>query len=220
MRVIGEAPILFWLPAWVIVLFLLVLALFRAPWKGLSEKSERQHVFFALVLFYSVFWHLNVEVRSELEFHLLGVTTAVLLFGWQLAVIAGCLASLVSLLAGADWQLLGVEMLFSVVIPASVIVVIHRLISRLPGINLFAYILGIGFFGSMVAVLGICLSGLGYFALLASEPAWLALKDYYYVLLLMMFPEGFINGATVAMLAAFRPDLLKTLDEDRLIDGQ
>lgn len=220
MRFLDELSLWFYVPAWVISLVTVVLAARSAPWRGLLARSERQHLFFALTVFYAVFWQLNVEVRGELEIHLLGITTAVLVFGWQLAMGIGVLAVASSLLWGGHWLSLGVEVLFTVVLPVVTVQCVFLGISALRNINLFFYILGIGFFGAMLSVLNTALIAGGYIALWGSDTLKTTFQQYYYILLLMMFPEGFINGATIATLAVFRPDLLRTLDERRLIDDQ
>lgn len=221
MRILGEPFIAFHLLTLLLVLPVLGLALVRAPWHALIARQERQHLLFFTLLFYSFFWSLDIHAGEVLRFHLLGVTSAVLVFGWHLAVVIGSAAIvLAGAWFGVELYALSTEALFTVVIPATLVQGVFRLISAIPHINLFAYTIGVGFLGSVLSVL--LLSGLVwvYITLLGSEGLLADFNEYRYILLLMAFPEGFINGATVSMLAVFRPDLLRTLDEKRLIDDQ
>jgi uncharacterized membrane protein len=221
MRILGEPFIVFHLLPVIIALPVLAWAVIKAPWHALIARQERQHLLFFSLLFYSFFWSMDIHAGEPLRFHLLGVTTAVLVFGWHLAVVIGGAAIVLSgLWTGVELHSLGTEALFTVIIPATLIQGIFRLISAIPNINLFAYTIGVGFLGSVLSVL--LLSGLvwAYINVFGSEDLVANFNEYGYILLLMVFPEGFINGAMVSMLAVFRPDLLRTLDEKRLIDEQ
>ncbi|WP_390616641.1 energy-coupling factor ABC transporter permease [Maricurvus nonylphenolicus] len=200
---------------------ILIWAAIKAPWHALTARQERQHLLFFSLLFYSFFWSMDIHAGEQLRFHLLGVTTAVLVFGWHLAVVIGCAAiALSGVWLGVELQTLGTEALFTVIIPVTLVQGIFHLVSAIPNINLFAYTIGVGFLGSVLSVL--LLSGLAwmYINLFGSDGLATTFNEYGYILLLMAFPEGFINGAMVSMLAVFRPDLLRTLDEKRLIDDQ
>jgi uncharacterized membrane protein len=84
--------------------------------------------------------------------------------------------------------------------------------------NLFVYILGGGFFGSMLTVI---LTGV-----VALMTLWVSgsslqfpVFDNVYLFAMLTFPEGFINGAIITALTIVRPDLVKTYDDKFYLDG-
>ena len=79
--------------------------------------------------------------------------------------------------------------------------------------NLFVFMLGGGFLGGMLTVQGMALSGLLYVGLFGPDPLWVIAWDNYYLSWLLMFPEGFMNGAFITVLAVMKPDLVKTYDD-------
>lgn len=75
----------------------------------------------------------------------------------------------------------------------------------------FAFIFGAAFFGAALAVISTYLCGLA----LLGEPAMFrtgAVPSWGAFLLLVGFPEAFINGAVITMLVVFAPDRLAGYD--------
>jgi uncharacterized membrane protein len=56
------------------------------------------------------------------------------------------------------------------------------------------------------------------FALTGLDGLLEAISEYWPLLMLMMFSEGFINGMCVSVLAIFFPDWLKTFDDHFYLD--
>ena len=83
--------------------------------------------------------------------------------------------------------------------------------------NLFLYLLGVGFAGGMLAMLATVVTALALLEL-CGQQAWVegALQNWP-LLLLILFPEGFINGMTVTTLTVFYPHLVKTFDEQHYL---
>ena len=79
--------------------------------------------------------------------------------------------------------------------------------------------LGGGFIGGIVVRLGLTLL-LYTMAVAAGDNSLLATSSDKYLpwLLLLAFPEGFINGMVVSAMAVFFPHWLRSLDEYRYID--
>ncbi len=147
--------------------------------------------------------------------HLMGITALTLILGWSLAVVVGIFAQF------AYWGLgqvslygLPVSIVLSVLLPASVTFFLYWWVSRAKFKNLFAYMLGVGFAGGVLSVLSVGL--LLYVGVIFSEDGPLAqwAENGFPFVLMLGFPEGFINGTVVTALTVFYPGLMKTFDED------
>ncbi len=186
----------------------LLVALWRAPWRSLLARSERQHAFYLSLLLLPLLWSGSVEVSRGVTVHLLGLTPLVLIFGWQLAVVLGALAAVILAMFGASpWSTLATSFILAVLVPVAVTQGMLQLADRLPRTNLFVYLLGVGFLGG-------ALSMTAYLLLDAWWNAWSA--DHALVLLLA-FPEGFLAGMIVTALTVFYPQIMKTYDDDRYL---
>jgi uncharacterized membrane protein len=200
----GHPGIVFWL-----CVAAFVPALLTAPWRSLLARNELQHVFLATVLLLPLLWLMRFEVPGGVQLHLLGMTTITLLFGWQLALVLGGLAGLV-LLALGTWSaaLLPLNLLLTVLVPTLVTVTLLGAVNRLRRTNLFVYLLGLGFAGGSLSLFVAMQLG-----------GWLMGPDFdHAITLLLIFPEGFLNGTLVTALAIFYPRIMRTYDEARYLD--
>ncbi|MGH1371804.1 MAG: energy-coupling factor ABC transporter permease [Cellvibrionaceae bacterium] len=191
----------------------------RAPWRQLLLNSERQHALFLAVLALSIFWQLEVKIIGAVSLHPLLLMSLVMIFGVEFALIAGSLALLLwGLLQGRELITLVIPWAFNVVLAGFAAHWVLLLIERLPSRNLFVYMLGGGFFGAMFTVQVATLGQWLYIALVGPAPLLVIASDYYYLSLLMMFPEGFINGAIMTMMTVFKPHLVRSFDDHRYLD--
>lgn len=186
----------------------LLVALWRAPWRSLAARSERQHAFYLSLLLLPLLWVGSLEVGRGVSVHLLGLTPLVLIFGWQLAIVLGALAAVALGAFGTwPWTTLPTQFLLAVLVPVAVTQGMLWLADRLSRTNLFVYLLGVGFLGG-------ALSMTAYLLLDAWWNDWSA--DHALVLLLA-FPEGFLAGTIVTALAVFYPQIMRTYDDDRYL---
>ena len=191
-----------------------------ADWRALRAASERQHVLLGGILALLLLWLLTFQVVEGIRIHLLGVTTLTLLVGWRFTILGATLV-----LFGHLWfqhqSLLAAPLswLFSVLVPATVTRMLAHLLRRHGRSHLFVYLLGAGFGGGLLSVLLVGLAALPTFWLIG-QTAWVhsALDNWPFILLLM-FPEGFINGMLVTAFTVFYPDVVKTFDDDFYLDG-
>ncbi len=203
---------------WIAALLCLTLALlwsgWRAPWRQLLSAPARQHAFALTVLGLALMWQLKVVVEAQFVLHPLLMMWVVVVFGPPLALWAGTLAFVLSALLNGElgwWS--SVPLLTTVLVPVVTGALVLQLIDCLRWRNLFVFMLGGGFFGAMVTVQAMALVQWLYIFLLGPEPLLVIASDYYYLTLLMMFPEGFINGAIVTTLTVLAPDLVKTFND-------
>jgi uncharacterized membrane protein len=209
----GPADLLSQAPAWswtttLLAVLPLLFAAWRAPWRSLVARSERQHAFYLALLLLPFLWMGAVEVGRGVNVHLLGITPLVLIFGWQLAVVQGALAALILGVLGTwPWASLATQFTLAVLVPVAVTQALLLAANRLPRTNLFVYLLGVGFLGG-------ALSMTAYLLLDAQWNDWSA--DHALVLLLA-FPEGFLAGTIVTALTVFYPQIMRTYDDDRYL---
>ena len=209
-----------WLPSWLVLILaafslgIVVVAVRSAQWRMLSGQPERVHLVAGGAVCCLVLWLLDIRFEGGVGIHLLGVTTLTLLAGWSFTVLVG-IAVVAGFALACDLVLPGLPATYilSIVIPATVTRTVLALLRR-PGLgNPFTYILGAGFLGGGIAALAIALTGIALLLVAGVvDPVTTAL-EYWPLIFLMMFSEGFINGMCAAALAVFYPQWMKTYDE-------
>ena len=208
------------LPAWISIalwLWMLVvcaLAIRYADWRALRAVPGRYHLVFGGCLACLVLWLLSVNAFDGLWFHFLGITSLTLLLGWRFAILAGTVAVIGhTLILQQSPGAISTAWLLTVAVPATVSrLVVHRL-RKFRSRNLFVYMLGAGFGGGLLSVLAVAMSALTLLWLAGQNDWVLSALANWPVVLLLMFPEGFINGTVVTTLTVFYPDLVKTFDD-------
>lgn len=204
-----------------ILALMLPLAAIKAPWRELIRVPLRQHAWLGSIVALSLFWVLQVNVRDVLVFHPLLITTVTLVFGWGLACWAGVAAVLINaFLLNRTGLNIPVEMLLNVVVPATASALFISALERLSVRNIFIFMLGGGFVGGVFALLASVASSALLFWLSGSTAEYAMLKEYLTVYLLMLFPEGFINGALITVLTIFYPDMVRRYDDHAYLDQQ
>ena len=200
-------PSLYWFSL-ALYLLVLLLALLTAPWKELLARRERQNALGLAIATLPMLWSMSPGLPGGVGFQLLGMTTVTLIFGWQLAVVIGAIAGGILLIVDT-WQAatLPVNLVLVVLVPVAVTMAVLAAANLLRRTNLFVYMLGVGFFGSMLALLASLWAGT-----LLLDPG----LDHPLVLLLT-FPEGFLNGALISALTVFYPDIVRTYDDVRYL---
>ena len=194
--------------ALMLLLPILLAAVLGAPWKALLARRERQNALGVAIICLPLLWSMSPELPGGARLQLLGMTTVALIFGWQLALIAGTLAAAVLIVVGT-WPLQAVtlNLMLVVVVPVAVTMGVLWLANRLRRTNLFIYMLGVAFGGSMLGLATSFLVGSWLF-----EPG----LDHA-VVLLITFPEGFLNGCLISAFTVFYPELVRTYDDVRYL---
>lgn len=200
---------------WLLLLVTLLLAVRMADWTAMRAVSARYHLLFGGTLFCLILWLLSVRVIPGLWLHFLGMTTLTMILGWRFAMIGGSIAIVLhTLLIGQGLVAVSPAWLLTVAVPATVSrLLVHRL-RNFRSRNLFVYLLGAGFGGGLLSVLLVAVTALPVLWLIGQH-GWAsqALANWP-LILLMMFPEGFINGMVVTTLTVFYPGMVKTFDDN------
>ncbi len=205
---------------WLITLVLFALILVRAlrviDWQALRRDNALQHSLFGAAVVLGFLWQLRAGISPGLAIHVFGITVVTLMLGWALAVVAGLLALVITVITGREpLMMFAANGLVTVMVPALVSHAIMLWERKRNFRNFFAYIFFCGFFGAGIAVAA---AGLVMCLLLWTSGVYEfheLMHEYIRYLPLFMIPEGFVNGTLVTGLMVFHPDRLTTLDQRR-----
>lgn len=203
-------------------LVLFVVSVVYAPWRALVYKNERQHVFYCAIIAMFLMMQLQLPWADSLHLHFLCINTLVVVFGWSLAIFIGGAAEILSFCwdkqyGFANGLVVGWDFCVSVVVPASVAHLTLQRILRADSKNLFIFLFGTGFFGSILSLLVSLVSGL---LLLAVAGQWELLGKLYnegLIIALHAYGEGFINGMIITAITVYFPGLVRAFDEDKYL---
>ncbi|MEE4276855.1 MAG: energy-coupling factor ABC transporter permease [Halieaceae bacterium] len=206
--------------AWVIAAVALLLALGRANWRAILAEPRRMHLVGGGAVSCLLLWLMNIHLVDGMILHFLGVTTLTLVIGWSFTILAASAALLgFCLLQNLEWSTLGLSLCLSVLVPATLTRGLVHALYR-PGLrHPFVYILGAGFAGGGLVVLSLSLIAVLLFWFVGLERYVAAAGEFWPLVFLVMFSEGFINGMCVSALAVFYPDWVKTFDDRFYLDG-
>ena len=209
---------LFW--SWLLYGPILLYAIWRAPWVELFSDSRRQHLLFGTVFVLCILWLVRRDFPSGLSFHFIGMTAVTLLLDWPLAILAGCIAQLALLALGKqELSVLGVNGMLLIILPVFIAHCCAKAIERLQPENLFMYIFFSGFFPAALTAALCIMSGtlLLWSSGIYELPS--ELGDFLGMILLVSFPEAFINGMAVTAFVVFKPEWLETFNYSRYLQA-
>ena len=196
----------------------LLWGMWRISWVELLADSRRQHLLYGSVFALAVLWLLRKEFDSGLTFHFIGMTAITLMLDWPLALLAGALAQGVLVLLGLDdAAALGANGILRILVPVLITVGMSQMLERFKPTNLFLYIFISGFFAAALAAVCTMLVGVGLLSWSGNLTPPGSLMELIGYIIMVMFPEGFINGMGVAALVVFHPDWVETFDTDRYL---
>ncbi len=205
---------------WLLYGPILLYAALRAPWVELFSDNRRQHLLFGTVFVLCILWLVRRDFPTGLSFHFIGMTAVTLLLDWPLAILAGFIAQLALLALGKqELSVLGINGLLLIVLPVFISHLCARYLERLQPENLFMYIFFSGFFpAALTATLCIlCATALLWGNGIYEFPPWL--DDFAGMVLLVAFPEAFINGMAVSAFVVFKPEWLETFNYSRYLQA-
>lgn len=217
---IGVLPLsLHWIGG-VLYLFVLGLAIYRAPWRRMRE-SERLHVFLGSVVLLLIIWQMKAGLAAGLFYHMLGGTLFTLMFGWPFAFLGISMVLAGSTLNGmGDWYSLGINGLIMAGIP---ILLTHWLyllaVSRMPH-HFFVYVMFNAFFSGGLSMGATVVSASLLLGCCSAYTFNQLTDDYLIFAPLMIFAEAFFSGMLAAGMAIMRPEWISTFDERRYITGK
>lgn len=204
--------------------FLYLIALFSAlltsPWQRF-KRPESIHIFMGSCVALLVLWHITTTTFPGLNYHYLGATLLVLMFGWQLAFVAFSLVFLGMTFGGnSDWQSLPLNILLGGGVPIMISQVIFRLVDRYLPNHFMIYVFLNAFFGAAIALLCMILTASLILVLGDVYTYEYLQKEYFPFIPLMLFPEAFITGMLVSIIVAMTPGWMCTFDDERYLKGK
>ena len=191
-----------------LALLTLTVAVWLRPWRALPPSGP-PWPWWAMWAMLPLLWGLDRYTAMPLAQPLSGVALLTLMAGWPLAMLALVPAAAVVMVAGGLPVAEALHRLVWLgVVPGSLVLAIGAALRRWLPHHLFIYILGRGFFGTLLA----CVLA-AWVALALQLPS--ASADLYIARWLTAFGEAFLTGMVVSVLVAFRPEWLATYT-DRL----
>lgn len=211
---------LLWL-ANLIFIIVLVRAMKSAKWRELLDNNLRFNALVGLLLATTLFWQLNAGIRPGFNFHLIGATVFVLMFGWEIALIALSLVMLGTwLYKGMDPTALGLNGLLMLTVPVLISEWLLRLSQRYLPKNFFMFVLLNGFFcgGFAIAMMMIATT----LVLLAlSHYSWGEIQYHYLIPApILIFTEAFATGAVITGFTVAQPEAVKNFSVKDYLTGK
>ena len=197
------------------ILFVLLigLAVLTAPWSKVRD-NEAQHVYLGAVVAVSLLWMLRGGIQPGLGFHMLGMTALCLMFEWQFALFAAAVIVALNTWQGdAGWNSYFLNTLLTGAIPVLFTRVLLYLCQCTLPHNYFIYIFINAFLAGAISILlaGTASAWLQHLA--AVQSANQLVDSFLWILPLLMFGEGFLNGGAMTLLVIYRPHWVATFHD-------
>ncbi|NMM38083.1 MAG: hypothetical protein HHJ09_11295 [Glaciimonas sp.] len=198
--------------AWCLAIFGILRCVLGAPWKRLEAPTVFS-AWCALLIMLTMLWRLRININSDLNLHLMGLSLFPLMFGRSLAALGlGLSVIAYTALFNGVWGNLGMNLLLLALLPTWLSEVILTAIKeRLPH-HMFVYLFGNAVFGSMVVLSVTGMMSIAAHGLWITAPLTNSYDTIAYMLLLA-WGETFLIGFLVTILAVYRPQWLFTFDD-------
>lgn len=209
-----------WLWAGHLLFFpLLIYAMWHASWRHFLDPNDTNIFFFSCLALF-LLWQLGGGITAGMEFHLLLVTTITLMFGWQFATIAISIIQLCLTLTGySDWFAYSLNALCNGIVPIGITYALYWLALVWLPRHFFIYIYVCAFLGGALSMLASRL--IGMWILLSSQTYALTdLGDEPLFIIVMLFPEAFINGMLITLLVVYKPHWVSSFSDKRYLQGK
>ena len=189
-----------------------------ADWKRLNAPGAFSAWCFTIIVL-PMLWRFSVPIDGGgAALHLAGMPIFVLMFGRRLAMTGISLSVLAYTLAfDGVWANLGVNLILLAVVPAYFGDAVMRATERFLPHHLFVYLLGNGFFGSLLMRATVGLVSLGTYQSLGGAPVGIDTVAY---MLLLSWGEAFLTGFLLTVFTVYRPEWVLTFDDKVYLGGK
>lgn len=196
-------------------------ALRAAPWRKVLDNHQMINALVGLTLGAFVFWQFNAGIRPGFNFHILGATLFVLLFGWQMA------AALITLVMaatwfrmGLDWVALGLNGLLMIALPVLFSEWLLRFSKQHLPKNLFLFVLWNGFVCAGFAI-ALNVAATTLTLLMLSPYTWAEIRHHYLIAApIILFTEAFMTGMLITAFTVFQPGAVLNFSDAEYLDGK
>jgi uncharacterized membrane protein len=193
----------------------------HAPWRSLLDNGIMVNALVALLFGAFLLWQLNAGFRPGFNFHILGSTLFMLMFGWQIATVSITLVMLATWLrTDAELVTLGLNGLLMIFIPIMFSEWLLRFSkSHLPK-NFFLFVLWNGFFCSMLSII-LNVTATTLLLLLQSHYTWGQIQHNYLIASpIIMLTEGFVTGMLITAFTVFQPQAVMNFSDEEYLVGK
>ncbi len=196
-----------------IYILVLTVTAWKTPWWHL-RISEDTHVLMATCVTLLLIWSIEAGIAPGLNLHLLGVTLATLMFGWQFALLAITAVLLGdTVYAGTGWGTFGWNGLLLACWPVAVSWWVLRVTRQYLPRHFFIYIFVAAFFGAAVTICLVGAASTGLMYLLGVYSWGQLVRDYASAYVLLVFPEAFLTGVMMTLFVIYRPSWVATFND-------
>ena len=205
-----------------LIFFVLLARAFQfAEWRELFGNSIRTNALISLMFCTPVFWLLNAGIHPGFNFHLIGSTVFLLIFGWAIGLIALSLVMLgTCIYSGMDLVALGINGLLMLAIPMLFGECLLRFSQRYMPKNLFLFVLWNGFFCAAVAT-ALMMLATSLLLLTFSHYTWAQIQYHYFIPApILIFAEAFATGALTTGFTVSQPEAVKNFSIDDYLTGK
>ena len=192
-----------------------------APWQKLLSNTGMMNGMIGLMFCTPVFWHLNAGIHPGFNFHLIGSTLFLLMFGWHIALIALSIVMLITwLYSGLDLITLGLNGLLMLAVPMLPGEILLRFARRYLPKNFFIFVLLNGFFcAALATILMMLVTTLVLLAL--THYSWPQLQYHYLIPApILVFAEAFATGAILTGFTVSHPEAVMNFSETEYLTGK
>lgn len=210
---------LYWL-SHIILVVVFGWALYTAPWYKIRNR-ENLNIFLGATVALLLLWSLKAGIKPGMNFHLLGATLLMLMFGWQFALFSLSLILFGQAIYGnIEWLSFSLNALIMAVFPILFSFGLFRLSLRYFPKHFFVYTLFNAYFCAALTMAVTMLITTLLF-LCCSPYSWMDVADRYLPFApMMIFAEGFFTGMLATSMVLFRPEWIGSFDDRRYLNGK
>lgn len=186
----------------------------KVVWPKLEKEKAFQHLVFATLFFFSILWATQAGVKEGLQIHFLALTTLTMMYGWRMAFLISIPAMLVNhLLHDVSLLQLPTSLVLSALLPIFISYLVFLLSYHYLPRNIFVFIFVAGFFnGAITGSLHLLINS--FYHLSVGHYDWETIQHNYFIFVpLLAFPEGLLNGMSLAVLTVFKPEWLRVFSD-------
>ncbi|MFH4802110.1 energy-coupling factor ABC transporter permease [Vibrio diabolicus] len=186
----------------------------KVVWPKLEKEKAFQHLVFATLFFFSILWATQAGVKEGLQIHFLALTTLTMMYGWRMAFLISIPTMLVNhLLHDVSLLQLPTSLVLSALLPIFISYLVFLLSYHYLPRNIFVFIFVAGFFnGAITGSLHLLINS--FYHLSVGHYDWETIQHNYFIFVpLLAFPEGLLNGMSLAVLTVFKPEWLRVFSD-------
>ncbi|PFG45867.1 putative membrane protein [Vibrio sp. ES.051] len=186
----------------------------KVVWPKLEKEKTFQHLVLATLFFLTILWSAQAGVKEGLQIHFLALTTVTMMYGWRMAFLLSIPAMLAHhWLHDISLLLLPTSLVLSALVPILISHLVFILSYHYLPRNLFVFIFVAGFFnGAITGSLHLLINS--FYHLSVGHYDWEVIQHNYFIFVpLLAFPEGLLNGMSLAVLTVFKPEWLRVFSD-------